>query len=143
MLAEQLVPFIDEKYRTIAQPEGRAILGGDEGGFSAVFTGFLYPRVFGLIAGQSICPVAEGGPELTALAQKSPNLALEFYLDWGKYDYRYRLYGDDPRGFSQGFVKLLRSKNYLVNGGEVTAGSDYASWRRRTDKILQAFFPIR
>jgi enterochelin esterase-like enzyme/outer membrane protein assembly factor BamB len=141
MIAEKLAPFIDEKYRTIAKPEARAILGGDEGGYSALYIGFRYPNVFGKVAGQSACPIAEGGPELVALVQKSSNLPLQLYLDWGRYDYKYILYGDDPRGFGQRFVELLRDKKYQVDGGEVNEGSDYASWRRRTDKILQTFFP--
>jgi hypothetical protein len=75
------------------------------------------------------------------LVQKSPTLPLWLYMDWGAYDYRYASYEYDTRGFSQKFVKLLRDKKYRVEGGEVNEGSDYASWRRRTDKILQAFFP--
>lgn len=142
MIAEKLAPFIDEKYRTIATPEARAILGGDEGGYSALYTGFRHPNVFGKIAGQSVCPIAEGGPELVELAQKSPVLPLRLYLDWGTYDYRYASYEYDARRFSQSFVKMLRGKNYQVAGGEVNEGSDYASWRRRTDRILEAFFPI-
>jgi enterochelin esterase family protein len=141
MVAEKLVPFIDDKYRTIAAPEARVILGGDEGGYAALNIGFRFPNVFGKVAGQSVCPIAEGGPELLALAQKSPSLPLKLYLDWGKYDYRYSLYGEDPRGFSQSFIKILQGKKYQIVGGEVNEGSDYASWRRRTDKILQAFFP--
>lgn len=141
MLAEKLVPFIDEKYRTIATPEARACLGGDEGGYSSLYTGFRHPGVFGKIAGQSIAPIADGGPELVELVQKSPSQPLRLYIDWGTYDYRYASYQYDTRGFSQSFVKMLRGKKYRVEGGEVNEGSDYASWRRRTDKILQTFFP--
>jgi enterochelin esterase-like enzyme/outer membrane protein assembly factor BamB len=141
MAAEKLVPFIDGKYRTIATPEARAILGGDEGGYSAVYTGFRHSNVFGKVAGQSVAPIADGEPELVELVQKSPTLPLWLYMDWGAYDYRYASYEYDTRGFSQKFVKLLRDKKYRVEGGEVNEGSDYASWRRRTDKILQAFFP--
>ncbi|MGH7494135.1 MAG: PQQ-binding-like beta-propeller repeat protein [bacterium] len=143
MVAEKLAPFIDQRYRTIDKPDARAILGGDEGGYSALYIGFLYPGVFGLVAGQSVCPIAEGGPELVALAQKSIALPVKLYLDWGRYDYRYSQYEYDARGFSLQFTKLLLSKKYQVAGGEVNEGSDYASWRRRADKILEAFFPIR
>jgi enterochelin esterase-like enzyme len=142
MIAAKLVPFIDKKYRTIAAPEARIILGGDEGGYAAVYTGFHHPHVFGKIAGQSIAPIADGGPELVEFVQKSPSLPLRLYLDRGAYDYRYASYQYDTRGFSQTLVKLLREKKYRVEGGEVNAGSDYASWRRRTHKILQAFFPM-
>jgi len=143
MVAEKLVPFIDEKYRTTATPEARAILGGDEGGYSALYIGFRHPKVFWKVAGQSVCPIADGGPELVELVQKSPALPLRLYMDWGTYDYRYASYEYDARGFSQSFTKLLQGKKYQIAGGEVNEGSDYASWRRRTDKILQAFFPAQ
>lgn len=141
MVAEKVVPFIDAKYRTIATPEARALLGGDEGGYSSLYIGFRHPSVFGKIAGQSIAPIADGGPELVELVQKSPTLPLRLYIDWGTYDYRYAAYEYDTRGFSQRFTQILLSKKYQVAGGEFNEGSDYASWRRRTDKILQVFFP--
>lgn len=141
MLAEKLVPFIDTNYRTVANAEARAILGGDEGGYSALFTSFHYPHVFGRAAGQSVLPIAEGGPELVALMQKSSNPAQKFYLDWGKYDYRYSSYEYDVRGFSRRLFDILQRKRYQTAGGEVNEGGDFASWRRRTDKILQTFFP--
>jgi enterochelin esterase-like enzyme len=141
MVAEKLVSFIDEKYRTIATPEARAILGGDEGGYSALYIGFRHSNVFGKVAGQSVCPIADGGPELVDLVQKSPALPLRLYMDWGTYDYRYASYEYDTRGFCQSFVKMLRDRRYHVAGGEFSDGSDYASWRRRTDKILEMFFP--
>ncbi len=141
MVAEKLVPFIDERYRTIAKPEARAIWGGDEGGYSAFYLGFHYPEVFGQVAGQSVLAIAEGGPELVALVQNSSSLPLTLYLDWGKYDYKISSYGYDVRQFSRRLVEVLRRKKYQVAGGEVNEGSDFPSWCRRTDKILQAFFP--
>lgn len=51
-------------------------------------------------------------------------------------------YEYDVRGFSRRFFEILQSKCYPITGGEVNEGSDYASWRRQTDKILQKFFPL-
>lgn len=81
MVAEKLVPFIDAKYRTMATPEARAILGGDEGGYSALYIGFRHPNVFEKAAGQSVCPIADGGPELVDLVKKSSALPLRLYMD--------------------------------------------------------------
>lgn len=106
-----------------------------------MYTGFRHPNAFGKIAGQSVAPIADGEPELLELVKKSPTLPLRLYIDWGAYDYRYASYGYDARRFCQSFVKLLRDRKYQVDGGEFSDGSDYASWRRRTDKILQTFFP--
>ena len=141
MVAEKLVPFIDAKYRTLAKPEARALLGGDEAGYAAAYAGFLHSQVFGNIAAQSLLAIAEGGPELMDLAQKSPRLPLKLYLDWGKYDYRYSSYEYDVREFSRNLVAVLQDKHYPLAGGVAMEGADFPSWRRRTDKILEAFFP--
>ncbi|HEX9654834.1 MAG TPA: PQQ-binding-like beta-propeller repeat protein, partial [bacterium] len=46
MLAQELVPYIDKNYRTIASRDARAIMGYDEGAWSAFFTACKHPGVF-------------------------------------------------------------------------------------------------
>jgi enterochelin esterase family protein len=53
MIAKELVPYIDKNYRTKADPESRAFIGGDEGGYSAFYTAFKYPDTFRMLAAQS------------------------------------------------------------------------------------------
>ena len=49
-LVEEIVPFIDQTYRTLAQPGFRAIGGKSSGGFGALVQGMRHPDVFGAIA---------------------------------------------------------------------------------------------
>jgi len=37
----------------------------------------------------------------------------------------------------------LDEKGYDWSGGEFSEGWDFSSWRNRTDKILEAFFPLK
>lgn len=46
-LTKTLVPAIDARYRTLARPEARAILGWSLGGAHALNVGWQYPEVFG------------------------------------------------------------------------------------------------
>jgi hypothetical protein len=49
-LCEEVVPFVDRRYRTVASREHRAISGKSSGGFGAMVTPMLRPDVFGALA---------------------------------------------------------------------------------------------
>ena len=52
-IARDLVSYIDSKYRTIANPEHRAITGHSMGGYGALSLAIEYPDVFGSVAALS------------------------------------------------------------------------------------------
>ena len=47
---EEIVPYIDRTYRTIAGPEGRGVFGKSSGGYGAIMLGLQHPEVFGAVA---------------------------------------------------------------------------------------------
>ncbi len=141
LVATELVPFIDKKYRTISKPGARLFIGGDEGAYSVVNTAFNHPGVFGNVAGQSMH--LAGGPETQPNLDHGSEPKVVFYLDWGKYDYRSSSGGYSWADLNRAFAKKLKKKGYTVHGGEVNQGFGWASWRSRTDKILETFFPIK
>jgi S-formylglutathione hydrolase FrmB len=49
-LCDEVVPFVDERYRTIADPAHRGIQGKSSGGFGAMITPMLRPDLFGALA---------------------------------------------------------------------------------------------
>lgn len=49
-LCDEVVPWVDEHYRTIAAPQSRAIAGKSSGGFGAMITPMLRPDLFGALA---------------------------------------------------------------------------------------------
>ncbi len=49
-LVKELKPYIDEKYRTMRNPENTAIAGASFGGLISMYAAYLYPEVFGRIA---------------------------------------------------------------------------------------------
>lgn len=49
-LCDEVVPWVDANYRTIAAPESRAITGKSSGGFGAMITPMLRPDLFGALA---------------------------------------------------------------------------------------------
>src|SRR4051812_32665598 len=49
-LCDEVVPFVDERYRTLAAAEHRGIQGKSSGGFGAMITPMLRPDLFGGLA---------------------------------------------------------------------------------------------
>jgi hypothetical protein len=66
-LCDEVVPWVDAHYRTIADRESRAIMGKSSGGFGAMITPMLRPDLFGALATHSgdalyeLCYVPEFG----------------------------------------------------------------------------------
>jgi len=52
-LAEELVPLLDENYRTLARPEARGVMGASSGARVSIYAAFRQPGVFGKVAVQS------------------------------------------------------------------------------------------
>lgn len=52
-VVQELVPFVDNKYRTIAGREHRALVGKSSGGYGSVILAMRHPDVFGLMASHS------------------------------------------------------------------------------------------
>jgi S-formylglutathione hydrolase FrmB len=49
-LCDEVVPFVDERYRTLADRDHRAMMGKSSGGFGAMITPMLRPDLFGALA---------------------------------------------------------------------------------------------
>lgn len=47
---QELVPFVDGKYRTLPDRDHRAVVGKSSGGYGSVILGMRHPDVFGLMA---------------------------------------------------------------------------------------------
>ncbi len=52
-VVKELVPYFDNKYRTIADRDHRAVMGKSSGGYGSVILAMRHPDVFGLMASHS------------------------------------------------------------------------------------------
>jgi len=72
-LCQEVVPWVDARYRTIPDPAHRAITGKSSGGYGAMITPMLRPDLFGAFAshaGDSLyeqCYLRDFGPAVRAL----------------------------------------------------------------------------
>jgi len=72
-LCDEIVPWVDERYRTLPSRESRAIAGKSSGGFGAMITPMLRPELFGALATHAgdtryeLCYVPDFGKAVRAL----------------------------------------------------------------------------
>ena len=141
LIVEELVPHLDQRYRTIARPEARAIMGTFRGAVAALYTALRHPQVFGKVAAQSPLLYWEpGGSDVLALVRDQEQQPVRFYVDWNRYDFDSGII--DIREDSREVAELLRDKGYAVAGGEAPESFGWASWRATTDQLLEALFPL-
>ena len=67
-VANDVVQIVDQRYRTVAAPESRAIGGLSMGGLGALTIGLQHPDVFGIVGGHSPSLRLEPDPALWFLA---------------------------------------------------------------------------
>ncbi|HEX6934344.1 MAG TPA: alpha/beta hydrolase-fold protein [Streptosporangiaceae bacterium] len=80
-LCDEVVPWVDASYRTLAAPAHRAISGKSSGGFGAMITPMLRPDVFGALATHAgdtlyeLCYIPEFGDCVRALRDYDGDIA--------------------------------------------------------------------
>jgi len=139
VLADELVPMIEERYGTARTPALRGTMGISDGGHMALAAGLLRPDVFGACAGQSSTMT----PLLSALLdvrKRSALLPPEFalYLQCGRFDIVTEGY-DFPelnRQFHRD-VSALHIRHLYIESND---GHDWPSWRERVPDIMRFFF---
>ena len=141
MIAEELVPNIENRYRTKKSQSSRAILGHSSGGFISLFTALKHPGVFNWAGGLSTNVEGALGEEMKKVIEESPKVGTQFFLDWGSYDSRSEDGEQNRHKVNQALFDQLKAKGYKVTGGQTNHGYGWGSWRTLNDTFLELFFP--
>jgi enterochelin esterase family protein len=70
---QELVPLVDSRFRTLASPEHRGVIGKSSGGYGALMLGMRHPEVFGALVSHSgdllfeYCYKRDFGPALRTI----------------------------------------------------------------------------
>lgn len=143
-IVEEVVPFIDSRYRTIQKNSSRTIVGAGLGGVRAFWTALEYPTVFANAAclSTSFEDISQAVPgcsrSLLCLEEGVfPPTGGRFYFDYGEVglDECYEIYHTILSG-------LFREKGWLAGKHmeirRICAGAhDDLSWRQRIGGALQ------
>jgi S-formylglutathione hydrolase FrmB len=158
-LIRELMPAVEEGFRTIATRGGRAIAGNSMGGYGAFKIALKYPKMFGFAAsfsGAFDAPTLSGssgagnwselGPSLTKvfggdrpwirtendlkyLASKASRPLPSFYFDCGLEDEFIMA----NRGLARAFTELGVEHEYH----EFAGGHDWTYWDLRIESLLR------
>lgn len=140
--SEEVVPWIDGRYRTDASPPARANVGAGWSGFPALLATLGRGDLFGKVAVQSPFLFTREELVLAPLVEGLGEDAPQVYLDWGSYDLRSP---QEPWSMVEANRRLaaeLRRQGIEVAGGEVHDGTGWPSWRNRTDRLFETLFPL-
>ena len=128
----ELVPYIDSKYKTIQDPKKRLVLGDSFGGNISVLISYNHPEVFGLCGSESGA-FWPNNYEAYNLIADGPVKNIEWFSVWGLYDPLYE--------FNRSFRDLLISKSYNISWLEKPEGHNWGFWRAYLDTMFEYFFP--
>jgi enterochelin esterase-like enzyme/outer membrane protein assembly factor BamB len=143
LLVEEVIPFVDSKYRTLSNKQSRAVMAPLDNGYDALYSALHYPEMFGGVALQSMWIDTRTETRLKDLIRTADQQPLQIYLDWGLYDAHSVVEDWDLREENAKFDGYLREKGYRPAGGEAHDSYGWTAWRNRTDRWLAALFPLK
>ena len=118
-LVQELIPFVDQQYRTLPERAYRAIGGLSRGAAWAVHLGFEHPHLFSRVGAHSLPLFEVDGGRLDGWLAATPDTGLpDFFIDIGR--------SDPERWSAQNFADRLNAHHiphtwYLFNGGHTEA----------------------
>ena len=144
--AEELIPLLDDTFRTDARRESRAIMGQDPYGsspFAAMYLALHHPEVVSRAAAQSYEHAdGEPGDDLMAAAAGEKH-DLELVFHWSTYDSVDLFFDFDARRDAMSLVAALEENGYSPTTFESNDGVGWGMWQGRIAEILEALFPLR
>jgi enterochelin esterase family protein len=143
MLCDELVPLIDKSYPTSRKPEDRGMMGISNGGHVSLATVLKRPDVFLNGAGQSSTITLQLLEILDNAAEhRSFHKPFNLYMDVGAYDLDYPGADGSFLSMNRGFSAELMKDGIKHEYRELNDGHEWASWRERTEEILEFFFGV-
>lgn len=148
----EIIPHIDKNYRTLAQREGRGVIGASMGGLISTYLGLSRPHLFSKVGGQSSALFLMEGERSSSLAtdllkrfgvgqnpwgqaKRLSTLVSElrtpiaFYFDVGKYEPQFI-----PA--HERLVPLLEAQGCPCLYQELIGGHNWTSWRAHLKDML-------
>ena len=128
----ELVPYIDNNYKTITSPDKRLVLGDSFGGNISALISYNHPEVFGL-CGLHSAAFWPNNYEALVMITSGPIKDIKWSSIWGTYESIYS--------------ELRSFRDFMIGNGceidwlERPEGHSWGLWRASLDRMLEYFFP--
>ena len=142
LLMEEIKPFIDRTYRTLAGPQHTGLGGSSLGGLVTLYLGLLHPEVFGKLAVLSPSVWWDQKSILAFVAETTPTPRPRIWLDMGTREGKRTLKDSDVLHellVERGWVDRENLMYLRVHGGT----HDEIAWASRVGPFLQFLFPVK
>jgi len=138
LLADELVPHLEETYRIQKAPGARGIMGVLAGANIATYAALTKPTSFGKLSVQSFVYMryADDLKELIAKADPAPVAA---HITISSHDFSRP--GMDAAADARDLGALLRDRGVAVHDQAATGSASWGSWRAQFGSILAWFAP--
>ncbi|MEO0473372.1 MAG: alpha/beta hydrolase-fold protein, partial [Bacteroidota bacterium] len=133
-VAQQLVPFVDQSFRTIDDPAQRATIGASFGGLISAIIAYQHPDVFGNcgIHSGAFWPNDDWGVDFVRERMDAP---VKYAAIWGSYE------GVGKN--NQAIIDAFAAKDKEVLWRVLPEGHSWGLWKATTDDFLIHFFPVQ
>ena len=139
MILDELIPKIDETYRTRTDRMDRALVGAGGGAGPAFTMAFNHKDTFAKVGGHSM-NLLDPTP-LTSLVEPVTGHPMVLFQEWGTYHLRSPHEAWDMAESNRRIWADFRTKGYRPAGGEIPMGFGWQSWKSRIGVMLSALFP--
>jgi enterochelin esterase family protein len=130
-VAQTVVPYIDENYRTIRSKDYRLTMGPSLGGNISGLIAYKYPDVIANSGWHSPALWVNSGEVAAMYLEEARDVKIYFNLG------TYEDLGVDWDVFTSGLTEL----GYTFRWDVLHEGHSWGQWRATTDDILEFFFP--
>ncbi len=141
-LAEELVPKLEQTFRTRPERAARAVMGPGSAGFASIFAAFKRPGLFGHAAAHSFYK-GDLHDDLLAMISDGEKRDLGLVFHTSSHDYRDPSNDFDARRDTEDVVARLEAKGYVPRVIRSDDGAGWGMWVTATDDVLEAFFPAQ
>lgn len=133
-IIDELMPYIDSRFKTRLNPDSRAMLGISFGGLISTQICYNFPEDFGLCAPMSPAYWPNNKDVLMTVIN-GPKKNIKFYIDWGTYELSIAFDG-------RTLVDVLNNKGYEnLLWNQWHEGHSWGNWYAHLDIALEHFFP--
>lgn len=131
-ITDELLPWMDSRYRVLEDPSAHLTLGASNGGNIALWLAVSHPEIFGYVAAQS----SNVQSSISNALQNGPLLDLDFYLDIGSYDIGILI------PLVQNLEQVLADRGYPYEYYWFHEGHSWGNWRSHMDLAFMRFAPF-
>jgi enterochelin esterase family protein len=143
MIADEVVPRLEESYRLRSDRDSRAILGAGTGAMMSIYAAALRPDVFGKAGACSVYLVDPLGTRLIGMlrAQDGPGPRSHFRVIWNRYEWKRAEWDLNIAEDSRRVVEALGASRHDVVATEALDSAGWGAWRVQVAELLRDFFP--